>query len=770
MTHALAQSPSPPRPQPVGRVSRPDIPSSSPRSLRLDDFIPIAEAATFTGLSQRHWRRRAAKLAETGLAYQAPPPGGVGKAVWWIARTVDARLSVCPDRSTRDDRVRSSLLERYPEHHVLRAYRKAFWLRAWQQQRAFPRPSGISSRTVAARIVEEAKRVDGPEFRISLRSLQAWETAYKTVGTDGQIRGVEGLVDLYSGPARERSQEAVDYFLSLYHSQAKHSAKTCHDATVRQATTNGWQWPNSYTATTRWLREHENKANACLHRDGRTQYARRHMPYIEIDYTVLQPGERYVFDHSQADFWCGDGDTGKRGNTQIRPWITTCVDARSRVLTGWHWGPVPHQDAIVACMRMAFKEWSIPTRVHIDQGRDFTSELLTGVTKPERRRLRKQHGPDWRDVIAHQTDVFWLGVLGELGVQISEATPYHPWAKGLMERWYSTMHNDFDKTFTTYCGRSSETKPDCVEQLRQGDDVPTLDQVRARFAEYVQLYHLRPHRGLEGLSPQAVWNTATRLRKAKDTELTALLQARGVYRVGANGVRFRIGGAAYGYGATSSRLRQYAGRDVFITLDPADCGYCCAFTAERDSRRFIARLQCNQRIPANTTADELREAVRNIRRRTKDFTKAQSQAPHRMRTAAHEVRALRSHQARELRKTGTDDVPTQPNVAVVRTGLEAASIPDSAAAKTTARAGRKRRDLADAAAALSYGHDLSAPDRARPRKRATLDLLASTSTLTTDSPQDEGEGKTGTDAGCSPAPDVLSLVAEHRHERSTQRD
>jgi hypothetical protein len=141
-----------------------------------------------------------------------------------------------------------------------------------------------------------------------------------------------------------------------------------------------------------------------------------------------------------------------------------------------------------------------------------------------------------------------------------------------------------------------------------------------------------------------------------------------------------------------------------------------------------------------------------------------------MRTAAHEVRALRSHQARELRKTGTDDVPTQPNVAVVRTGLEAASIPDSAAAKTTARAGRKRRDLADAAAALSYGHDLSAPDRARPRKRATLDLLASTSTLTTDSPQDEGEGKTGTDAGCSPAPDVLSLVAEHRHERSTQRD
>lgn len=640
-----------------------------------DDFVPIDEASELTTLSVRVWRRRAIKEAATGsLAYRAAPRTGKGRPVWWVHRSLDPRLASCPTRCTRDELARASLLERFPAHHVELAYRKYHWLMAWR--RLCNERDGRTTRDLAAHIVAEAKRVEGDDFSISVRSLQLWWRAYNELGDDGRIRGIEALVPRYSNPQSatpdqpSRSPEAVDYFYGLYYSPANHSIKVCHEATARKAATGGWSWPDGYTATVRWLATRDKLDETCLYRDGRKAYSNRFLPHIEIDWTTISPGEFYVCDHTQVDFWC------LFGGEQIRAWLTSILDCRSRCVVGWHFGDAPHQDAILAAMRMAFRDWAIPCRIRIDRGNDFCSELITGVTKKERDQLRRTLGKDWQQVLRHNREIFWTGVLGELDIEVIFALPYHPWSKGIVERFYRTFEDHCAKTFCTYCGNNPHNRPECLPDVRADvENVPTMDDARKRIAEMIELYHGTAHSGLEGATPQSVWATADSLRKAADKQLLALMQSRGVYRVGGNGVSFRIAGKTVGFGAGSAALRRFVGRDVFITLDPSDCSCCYAHTPDRDNRIYIGRLQANEPVAAGTAIDEFRRAIKEVNRRRKLFTRAARESPKRMRTAAQEVAALKRRQLAELRKTGTDDARPAPNIVPVRTGFEAVSKP-----------------------------------------------------------------------------------------------
>ena len=175
--------------------------------------------------------------------------------------------------------------------------------------------------------------------------------------------------------------------------------------------------------------------------------------------------------------------------------------------------------------------------------------------------------------------------------------------------------------------------------------------------------------------PLAVWQSATDLRKAENEALTALLDSRGVYKVGANGVAFKVGNTTLTYGASDPKLYPMRGREVYITQDPDDVSYCAAWTADRDNRRFIARLQCNERVSPLATVDDLRTANATVNRRRKVYRQADREAPARMRNAAAELRVQQRAKLAELRATGTDGLPHVVNTELVRTGFEGLSRP-----------------------------------------------------------------------------------------------
>ena len=364
-----------------------------------EDWITVEEAAALVGESDRTWQRRAQweakqarRASRPSLAVRRSPESG-GKPVWHVHRSIDARLTPCPRADERENRARPVLLTKYPQDKVERAYRKAYWLREWRRACEGPQAAGLNEEAIAARIVADAKQAEGDDFPIGYRSLQLWKRAYDAIGDDGAIRGVEALIDRRGdepkgGGAHEgRSQEAIDYFYSLYHARQQFTVKTCHKTTLAKALKSGWTWPASYAATTKWLRTYEKLDETCAYREGPTAYSKRYMAHIHIDYAPLQPGEQYVIDHTRCDFWAREGDV------QFRPWLTAMIDARSRLLVGWHLARTPNQDGIVAALRMAFRDRAIPERLHMDHGKDFLSALLTGYTKREVNRLRAQLRP-----------------------------------------------------------------------------------------------------------------------------------------------------------------------------------------------------------------------------------------------------------------------------------------------------------------------------------------------------------------------------------------
>lgn len=717
---------------------------------RPEEWIPADEAARLLGVSTRHARRLAAHHAARGLARLSPPPSGTGKAVWWVHRTIDPRLDRFPSVDERDRRTRESLLTEYPLHKVDEACRKSIWMHRWRDACQNRRRTDETEAVLAERVVDDARRAEGDDFAISERSLRLWWSAYKAVWPDGQIRGLRGLIDRRgevpagSASTRNRSQEAIDYFHECYRTQHKLSIRQCHDLTLVEAERTGWDWPRSYEATCKWLQRHDDIATTTLARLGPRRYsASGLMPHLEMDYSAIQPGEMYVADHHECDFWV------TAGRKQFRPWLTAVQDLRSRCIVGWWLGPSPNQDAIMAAFLKAFREYAIPQHLKIDNGKDFVSRLLTGTTKKERLQPQGEGEEGWMAAL-HKADVRWRGLFGELGIKVHFALPYCPWAKGTLERFFGTFEGQLGNTFATYCGNSALNRPEYVELIKRGytyeqkaelhrkegkgwakrvvlrliDDgaIPTLDHAREAIGQWLDIYHREEHnfKSPGRIVPLEEWSKATSLRKADETALLMLCQSRGYYQVTGNGVRVTICSSMQGYGKGNAALQRLHGRKVLIVLDPNDVSHCHAFHG--DTRRFIGTLTSNQRIPPHTSAQDLREAIGEQQRERKTMRQANGLAIKRLRTIRHRCAELRVEKSEQLKRTGT--YSNQATITPVVTGFEATALPPSAVSNGVRTAVETPSEAYDRELRLAFHRHLFGPRECE--ESPTLDETEST--------------------------------------------
>jgi len=694
------------------------------------DWLPLDEAAPLLGVSARQLRRLCAtQWSAAGLAFLRAPREERGKRVWWLHRTADARLSRASVRQAETRSALSEQLSSYPEDYVTRAHRRAHWVDEWRKMVDAPRLAGITDRDLADQVVAEARRVEGVDFPVCVRSLQRWRHWLKT-GRPGRGAGVEALIDRYAigsapGGATARSAQAVEYFYKHYRTRMQNSVQTCHRWTLDMARRNGCSWPASYSSTRAWLAENDDLSTTCACRDGRTVWCRRFMPYNEQDWEQVAPGQFYVADHTQCDFWVADGEK------QFRPWLTAIQDCRSRRIVGWHFGPTPHQDSILTALRMAFHS-AVPEVLRIDNGRDFKSRVITGLTKADCAALRAEFGRDWRVHRQRYNSLFacddsrWLGLAGSLGIKLVYAQPYAAWSKGTIERFFRTFEDNVAKTFATYCGNAPSARPESLQLIREGyagrpaplplprgdkegskvcrvgiahqDDsvIPTLDDARSTFAAWLATYDRSSHLGvgIDGRTPMEVWNSATSLRTVDHGALDLLIAIRGTYKVGPNGVSIQVGGKRWSYGARTPALRPWSGREVLVAQDPADPKRCIAFDPR--TRVLIAALDPNDRIHPLTTNEDMRDYARQNardRRVIRDSKKAEAR---RTLSSATELNRLVRRRRVPLAATGTDGRPPDAHMRPVRTGFEGVSIPDQIAGDAALGA-----SAADAASRLS---------------------------------------------------------------------
>jgi putative transposase len=293
-----------------------------------------------------------------------------------------------------------------------------------------------------------------------------------------------------------------------------------------------------------------------LHREGQAAYDAKCAPYIQTNPDSIEPGQIWVGDHSQFNCWI------RHRGQWIRPWLTAWEDMRSRVIVGWHISLSPNQTTILLAMKRGIKTYGPPDSVHIDNGRDYSSEMWTGATKAVRKVLRKGY-----------IDKLGLtGLYAMMNIAVSFAIPYHPQSKPI-ERFFDTVDCQFTKTITTYCGKDTERKPEGLKDLLTSqkviDGALDLNEFSGLFERYIEVYNNSSHSGvgMDGRSPAQVLATRTSKRIILDDALELLAKGwSGELIVGKNGVRFK---GIY-FGQYSTDLLACYGKSVRLAYDPDD--------------------------------------------------------------------------------------------------------------------------------------------------------------------------------------------------------
>jgi hypothetical protein len=544
-------------------------------------WIDLATAAKRSGLSASQLSRKCGDVwFGLGLARIEPPTGG-GKKRWIVREDADERFApvVLPDRMSFDLR---TLSDTQRAGVLLRESLLTEWSAA--KREAFD--AGRNEERATDAFLDRLETTRG--ISLSRSTLYRWHRQFRDEGRAGLLDGRGAPDSADDGAAGD--DPFLSYVRALWLAPGKPAARSCWFAGKQRAVDNGWAW-KAYRTTARYLKSIPDRAKVKL-REGSDAYTAKCEPSIERDYTTLHTNEQWVGDHHQFDVVVND-----RGRT-VRPWLTAWMDMRSRMIVGYCIYPHdPNQNSILSALRAGILEHGIPDLLYVDNGKDFDSYAFHGRTKRQRRRGRVQLDA------AHAK-----GILGQLGCEARFCWAYHGQSKPI-ERWFRTVEDRFGKTFATYCGNKPENRPEQhADRVARGEAVDLTDFV-AEFARWIEVdYHAAPHlgHGMDGRSPtqvfQASWNGHPKRTASRDLLDLLLAKPQKPVKVGKNGVRW----AGLTYGQYEPALNERWGQEVYLRVDERDVTSVQVWSPDD---RFICLAACNEKVPANATEQQKREAT-----------------------------------------------------------------------------------------------------------------------------------------------------------------
>ena len=543
----------------------------------MNPTVDIPTAADLMGLNEGHIRR---------LCKEGKLPGAVRQGSnWQIPCTAHPKLA--PVKSP--EQLSASLDTAAIPPAKLES---AVWKRGILDQcesfcAAFVRNGGQRSHAMEA----FARQAEVP-----VRSLQRWHLKWRQ-------QGLAGLVDSRGqgesfGPLI--TPEAWNEFLSAYLDLRQPTVKSCWQnlSFVNTRQNKGWTIPSLRTMQ-QYVNDNIPLPVLVLHREGLKAYEERCAPYIETDMDSIEPGAVWVGDHHQFDFWI------RHRGRWIRPWITAWEDMRSRAVLGWVITPSPNSTTILQAFKVGATSYGPPAAVKIDNGKDYDSQLWTGVTKTQRITQK-----------VRLDETLVAGLYAMMNIGVSFAQPYHPQSKSI-ERWFCTVEMQFGKTMPTYCGKDTGSRPedlfDFLATDRAVEEAMDLDEFTAAFAGYIEVYNNTPHsgRGMNGQTPMQVMRQRTSRRAMAEGVMELLLRNwTKEITVGKNGVKVN----GIGYGRYDAALLMHQGRKVRCTTSAEDIQQVSVYDAHSYQLLAIATANGQLGYGAAANADDLREATAQIGR------------------------------------------------------------------------------------------------------------------------------------------------------------
>jgi len=440
--------------------------------------------------------------------------------------------------------------------------------------------------TFRAKVVREAKiiRMTGGKTKtVQMEALaQRFGVQIGTVYRWGKISDwgddLSGLVPKDHrkdrGSPRAIDPEVWKFALASYGDpNKKPSAKQIFRGVAMFCDQKGLATPNYFTLR-RNLKQWEDAhpQESFLIRNGVKAWENAYGMYIPRDVENLDVNEIWMLDHSPLDVFCAHPKTGK----PVRPWVTACIDMRSRVMMGYAMCLVPSSQTISLAFRKAFTRdevHGIPCAIYVDNGKDFRCKRFDGTV---------QHFG--KIGVAREM----MTMLQALNIEKIQAIPYSPQSKAQIERWFGTIERGFVNLLPGYAGHDIQSRPKekLKEQIENGE-LLSFEEVKDFFAQAVDAYHHRKHRAL-GKTPLEVfyegWDRDQRL--ARPEVLDLLLMKKEEKAITRDGIRVE-GQIYYRY---DESFMAAIGKHATVGYDPDDPTYVVAWVEGK----------CIGRVPIRT--------------------------------------------------------------------------------------------------------------------------------------------------------------------------
>jgi len=626
------------------QVNPSPAPPPAPRGVA---WINKLTAAERMGVVERAINNLCPGWALRGLARLVTPENG-GQDRWMIREDADPRLG----RIRWPEQIRAET-RNLTEKQEATLNRNLALYQGWEAACiAAIRQNGNLMDATAA-YIRKVLADDGR--KLTMAQLYRWRKAYRRGGSEALKDG------RWVKPWKAKADEPMLVEAERLWLAGPISGQVAWEMATAKAIEQGWRtW--SYRKTAQYLRQQTPEADRIIRRVGKKAFTNEAEAFIERDYSTLTALELVNGDHHLCDVFVKVGErlnkkTGELEPVHARPWLTAWQDCASRKIVGHVIRAAdPDTDVILLSLRRMILEYGAPESIAVDCGKDYSSYALHGSTKKQRLTNRPE-------MDATRIN----GTFATLGIKAHNVQPYHGQSKPI-ERFFGTMEDRFGKLWPTYFGNKPENRPECFQANLDAGKAPTLEEFIEAFDAWVsQDYNGRAHFGdsMEGKSPNQVYaDRLTTIRTMEESLLDVLLQKQSKpVTVTQNGVTWNN----LHYGQYEPGLKKWLGKKVTLRVDPADVS---RVTVWQLNGKFICAAVVNKRLPANASAEMLKEAMAEKRR----DRKAQLQYKD-VRLRIHEdlpermIRAATERNARNARNNPTEPTPPA-NYQPIRSPLE----------------------------------------------------------------------------------------------------
>ncbi len=241
--------------------------------------------------------------------------------------------------------------------------------------------------------------------------------------------------------------------------------------------------PSSAATLRRWADQFKrhHRGEWILKRHGEKALKDTFLPSILRDDSDIKPGDVWISDGHTLNFMVIDPDSGKPRRLNLIAFF----DWASRMIVGATVDWTESTQAIADAFRngVLYTGYT-PKLVYVDNGKAYRSKYFGGIS-----------------LARYEAQV--TGIFARLGVELSFAIPYNARTK-IIERYFETLNNQFEKWMPGYCGESIDKKPARMrrnEKLMQSysvKDILTVEQaILALEGWNLKYYGLSYHRGIK---------------------------------------------------------------------------------------------------------------------------------------------------------------------------------------------------------------------------------------------------------------------------------